>query len=103
MDNFLFEEQEKEVFIFGQILNHPTLIWKSFNDGKLVTGWNCRVHTNSSITGDEMVLDAQLVYDLIKWDMVKINDMVKLSVQQEQSSRLTESGKILKCNVVIRK
>lgn len=103
MDNFLFEEDQREVYIFGQVINQPVLIWKSYNDGKLLTGWNCRLHTNSSITGDEVVLDVQLVYDLIKWDMVRINDMVKLSVQQEQSSRLTESGKILKCNVVIRK
>ena len=103
MDNFLFEEDQKEVYIFGQVINQPVLIWKNYNDGKMVTGWNCRVHTNSSITGDEMVLDVQLVYDLIKWDTVKINDLVKLSIQQEQSSRLTDSGKILKCNVVIRK
>ena len=103
MDNFLFEEDQKEVYIFGQVINQPVLIWKNYNDGKMVTGWNCRVHTNSSITGDEMVLDVQLVYDLIKWDTVKINDLIKLSVQQEQSSRLTDSGKILKCNVVIRK
>jgi hypothetical protein len=103
MDNFLFEEDQREVYIFGQVINQPVLIWKNYNDGKMVTGWNCRVHTNSSITGDEMVLDVQLVYDLIKWDTVKINDLIKLSVQQEQSSRLTDSGKILKCNVVIRK
>lgn len=103
MDNFLFEEDQREVYIFGQVINQPVLIWKNYNDGKMVTGWNCRVHTNSSITGDEMVLDVQLVYDLIKWDTVKINDLVKLSIQQEQSSRLTDSGKILKCNVVIRK
>jgi hypothetical protein len=103
VDNFLFEEDQREVYIFGQVINQPVLIWKNYNDGKMVTGWNCRVHTNSSITGDEMVLDVQLVYDLIKWDTVKINDLVKLSIQQEQSSRLTDSGKILKCNVVIRK
>jgi hypothetical protein len=99
----LTNENEKEVFVFGQILTQPLLIWKSFTDGKLMTGWNCKVHTNSAITGDENVLDVQLVYDLIKWDNVKMNDMVKLSVQGEQSSKFTDNGRILKCNVVIRK
>jgi hypothetical protein len=95
--------EKKETFLFGQIVTEPKLVWKSYEDGKLLTGWNCKLHTNTSITGDETVLDVQLVYDLIKWEPVKINSFVMLSVQQEQSSRITESGKILKCNVVVRK
>ena len=100
MDNIF---DKKETFLFGQIVNEPTMIWKNYEDGKLLTGWNCRLHTNTSITGDETVLDVQLVYDLIRWEPVKINSFVKLSVQQEQYSKNTESGRILKCNVVVRK
>lgn len=102
MENAFFNT-EKETYLFGQIITHPVLIWKNYDDNKLLTGWNCRLHTNSSVTGDEVVLDVQLVYDLIKWEQVRLNELVKLSVQQEQSSRLTESGKILKCNVVVRR
>lgn len=102
MENVFFDT-EKETFLFGQIITQPVLIWKSYDDNKLITGWNCRLHTNSSITGDEVVLDVQIVYDLIKWEQVRMNDMVKLSVQQEQVSRLTESKKILKCNIVVRR
>ena len=94
---------KKETFLFGQVITEPTMIWKSYEEGKMITGWNCKLHTNSSITGDEVVLDVQLVYDLIKWEPVRMNSFVKLSVQGEQSSRTTESGKILKCNVVVRK
>jgi hypothetical protein len=100
MDNIF---DKKETFLFGQVVTEPTLVWRSYEEGKLLTGWNCRLHTNSSITGDETVLDVQLVYDLIKWEPVRINSFVKLSVQQEQNSRTTDSGKILKCNVVVRK
>lgn len=99
----LFMTQEKETFLFGQIITQPFLVWKSYSDGKMMTGWNCKLHTNSSITGDEVMLDVQLVYDLIKWDNVKINEFVKLSVQQEQHSKITDSGRILKCNVVVRR
>lgn len=102
MENVFFDT-EKETYLFGQIITQPVLIWKNYDDSKLITGWNCRLHTNSSITGDEIVLDVQLVYDLIKWEQVRMNDMVKLSVQQEQVSRLTESKKILKCNIVVRR
>jgi hypothetical protein len=93
----------KEAFLFGQIITEPTMIWKSYEEGKMITGWNCKLHTNSSLTRDDVVLDVQLVYDLVKWEPVRNNSFVKLSVQGEQASRTTESGKILKCNVVIRK
>jgi hypothetical protein len=94
---------KKETFLFGQVVTEPTLIWRSYEEGKLLTGWNCKLHTNTSITGDETVLDVQLVYDLIKWEPVRTNSFLMLSVQQEQVSRTTETGKILKCNVVVRR
>lgn len=95
--------EEKERYLFGQIVTEPVMIWKNYEDGKMLTGWNCKLHTNSSMTGEEMVLDVQLVYDLIKWEVVRMNSFVKLSVQQEQNSRTTDSGRILKCNVVVRR
>lgn len=95
--------EEKERFLFGQIITEPTMIWKNYEEGKMLTGWNCKLHTNSLMTGEEVVLDVQLVYDLIKWEVVRMNSFVKLSVQQEQNSRTTESGRILKCNVVVRR
>jgi hypothetical protein len=95
--------EKEEVYLFGQIVSEPVMIWKDYTDGKMLTGWNCRLHTNSSITGENTVVDVQLVYDLIKWDVVRLNSLVKLSVQQEQVSKLTSSGKLFKCNVVVRK
>jgi hypothetical protein len=95
--------EENERFLFGQIITEPTMIWKNYEDEKMLTGWNCKLHTNSLMTGEVVVLDVQLVYDLIKWDVVRNNSFVKLSVQQEQNSRTTESGRILKCNVVVRR
>ena len=95
--------EEKERYLFGQIITEPTMIWKNYEDGKMLTGWNCKLHTNSLMTGEELVLVVQLVYDLIKWEVVRINSFVKLSVQQEQNSRTTDSGRILKCNVVVRR
>jgi len=95
--------EENERFLFGQIITEPTMIWKNYEDEKMLTGWNCKLHTNSLMTGEVVVLDVQLVYDLIKWDVVRNNSFVKLSVQQEQNSRTTDSGRILKCNVVVRR
>lgn len=95
--------EQKEMYLFGQIINEPTMIWKNYEEGKMLTGWNCKLHTNSLLTGEEVVLDVQMVYDLIKWEVVRMNSFVKLSVQQEQSSRTTDSGRILKCNVVVRR
>ena len=95
--------EENERFLFGQIITEPTMMWKNYEDEKMLTGWNCKLHTNSLMTGEVVVLDVQLVYDLIKWDVVRNNSFVKLSVQQEQNSRTTDSGRILKCNVVVRR
>ena len=97
-------EEKVETFIYGEIITEPVIKWKNLDGDKLLTGWECRVQTNSDlVSGEEKVLDIQIVYDLKKWEPVHINSFVKLSVQNEQISKTSKSGRVLKCNIVIRK
>jgi hypothetical protein len=96
--------ETEESFIFGEVITQPLLKWKSpQKDGGLQTGWECEIHTNSTLNGDVVVIPVQVCYDLVKWEPIRIGDMVKLSVQREQMSKTSKTGKVYQCNVVKRR
>jgi hypothetical protein len=102
MENLI--KDEKEVFYFGQVVTEPILKWRnSDKPGQFMTGWECRFQTNSTLEGDEVVLDIQLVYDLQKWEPVHNGQFLKLSMKHNQMSKTSPSGSVTVCHVVIRK
>jgi hypothetical protein len=99
---------EQETFVFGQILDDPQIVYISpiYDEDEIIgslQGIHCKVETNTSETGDPMVLDTLIEYDGFKWKPVRKNDMVKLSLKQIQTSKLSPTGKRYKFSVVSRR
>jgi hypothetical protein len=95
---------KQETFIYGEVISEPYLKWKnSDKSGTLLTGWECQVQTNTNPnTKEDRILNVELVYDLLKWEPVRKNSLVKLSQQSKHKSKTIE-GDVYRCNVVIRK
>ena len=96
--------EENEKFLFGEVVTTPIFKWKRLSgDNLLMTGWECDVETNTGVDGTQRIYTVQLCYDFVKWDFVKLGDMVKLSLQGRILSKTSKSGESMKCNVVKRK
>jgi len=100
---------EQEIFVFGQIITEPLLIWsdpKVINgEIQVVCGFNCEVQTNSNlIDGTPVVYYCQIQYDIRKWKdrLVRNGELVKLSKKDEKNSYIHPSGKLHICNIVQR-
>jgi hypothetical protein len=99
------ELEEKEMYLYGEIVSEPKMYWKSFDSNKqqLLTGWRCKLQTNSiTDINEHRIINVELVYDLIKWNQVMCGEMVKLSIKGKFISSTTDE-EFIKCNVVIRK
>jgi hypothetical protein len=96
--------EQNEKFVFGEVVTTPIFKWKHLsNENFLMTGWECDIETNTGSDGEQRIYTVQLCYDFIKWDIVKLGDMVKLSIQGKILSKTSMTGESIKCNVVKRK
>lgn len=95
----------EETFLFGEVVGTPTFKWYNSNKQtcECMAGFEIRLLTNSSFEGGQHVMDVLCVYDLMKWPFIQEGQWLKLSVKEEQNSKTSPSGKVLKCNVVFRK
>jgi len=100
---------EQERFYFGQILDTPQVIFTQpikNKQGDIVgalMGIHCKIQTNSTETGDPVVLDTRIEFDIFKYKMIQPNEMVKLSFKSVLASKTSPSGRRYKFSVVERR
>ena len=114
-ENQLFEfigtdsrtEKPTEKIINGKIVSDPitTFVNVDWDKREVKQGFLYKVEivTLMGYEYKSQVLNVLSVFDITKWELLRKGDLVELSIVRKETSRYSDDGNHLKCNVVSRK
>jgi len=96
--------EREEVFLTGEIIEHPICVFTNINEGGSVMGFVYKFRTTQLVNYEYELVDIWIksVYEIKKWDILRKGQKLKLSVLQKEKSKYSPDNMVLKCNIVSR-